>query len=1352
MVTPEPYHAPPDISSPEKEGSAASCPSSSLAGEEGKPPASSVFRRVARAALRWLGRGLFAAYLFFIALVLILRYGILPEIHRYQGDIEATASRALGLPVSIGHLQARWTGLNPALVLNDVRIANREGAPALTLERVEGILSWRSLFSLWHGEPQFASLELKRPSLQIRRNAQGEIFVAGLAIAGSGEGSGLRWLLAQSRIRILDATLAWEDETRQAPPLILEDVQFELQNREHRHHFGFSALPPAAFASRLDIRGDLRGGAKDAMTDWQGTVYTALDYADLSIWNAWVDYPVALPQGQGGIRLWIERKEGAWSGVADLALRDLRLRLKPELPELDLQTLDGRLRLTQSPGALEIATQQLRLKTRDGLQLTPLDLTAEWQGKAGEAGHGALKANRLDLHALARLAAYLPLDATRRKLLEAHQPQGLVEALDMSWDARDGEWKKYSIKAAFSGLGLKAQGLLPGARGLAGHVEADETEGRLTLETQASRLSFPAVFAEPDTPLTELRAEVSWKPEAIMENATENKGIALDLDIKRLDFKSPYANGQLSGRYRSAPGEPGVIDLQGSLSQAKATEVWRYIPKKVNANVPAWLRQGLLSGTGHEARLILKGDLKHFPFRDPDQGQFQITVKASNAALYYGEHWPVIEDIEADLSFGAGMKIEAHKGRILGAQLEKAIVEIPDFGMEDPMLRVHGHVMGATSEFLDFIEQSPVADKIDHFTQGMTAQGQGRLELELDLPLKHVRDTRVTGNYTFASNLVSFMPDLPPVSQVEGRLDFTDHSMGIENLRGHFLGQPMHLSARSEKDAVHLKASGGLTAQALRRQFNWPLLEHLSGSSDWQIDMKLKKNVDFLLTANLQGLASSLPPPFGKSADLRMPLRLQKIAQNDRNGPQREHIAIHLGDILASQLQRRKEGNAFVLERGVIGIGQAAAMPDNGLNLFITQEKLDLDTWRRLLQDKGKDAGNASVGASLPFSLIAINAQELTFLGRPFAEVGIRLTPDARESASQRWRIMLASQEAVGELTWDGSDKNGKEGRITAHLKRLHLAANDQDAPTGSATVDAALAPENLPGMDIQVENLNIGNRRFGRLELKADNAGGYWNLRQILIDNPDGRLTGSGKWEVGTVNQRTFLDFDLAVANSEKLLERLGYPGMVRGGTAQLNGKLNWAGAPSALDAATLDGSLQLQAAKGQFSKVEPGVGKLLGLLSLQSITRRLSLDFHDVFSNGFAYDNITARIHLRHGVMETDGDLKIDGPAGEILMRGTADMKSETQNLNVTVQPELGGIAAVGVAIAINPVVGAATLLAQNVLKNPLNKAFSLQYKVTGTWDNPQVEKIGMTGVMPGAMPETRPENAAPETGSAP
>jgi uncharacterized protein YhdP len=190
------------------------------------------------------------------------------------------------------------------------------------------------------------------------------------------------------------------------------------------------------------------------------------------------------------------------------------------------------------------------------------------------------------------------------------------------------------------------------------------------------------------------------------------------------------------------------------------------------------------------------------------------------------------------------------------------------------------------------------------------------------------------------------------------------------------------------------------------------------------------------------------------------------------------------------------------------------------------------------------------------------------------------------------------------------------------------------------------------------------------------------------------------------------------------KTFARWNFPPGVRNGTAKLEGQLSWAASPVDFDYPTLTGNLTLDAAKGQFVKLDPGLGKLLGILSLQSLPRRISLDFRDIFSEGFAFDSIAGALRIERGIMTTE-TFRITGPSARVAMSGEVDLAHETQKLRVRVTPHLSEAAALAGALIGGPVAGVAALLAQKVLKDPIEQLVSFDYSVTGSWSDPQVAK---------------------------
>jgi uncharacterized protein YhdP len=220
-------------------------------------------------------------------------------------------------------------------------------------------------------------------------------------------------------------------------------------------------------------------------------------------------------------------------------------------------------------------------------------------------------------------------------------------------------------------------------------------------------------------------------------------------------------------------------------------------------------------------------------------------------------------------------------------------------------------------------------------------------------------------------------------------------------------------------------------------------------------------------------------------------------------------------------------------------------------------------------------------------------------------------------------------------------------------------------------------------------------------------------------------------------------------VADGGALLERLGFGKQMRNGKGRAQGHFVWTGSALQPDWDSFDGAAQLSLDAGQFLQAEPGAARLLGVLSLQALPRRLTLDFRDVFQQGFAFDNLSGDIALHGGVASTN-NLRIRGVQAAVLVEGLADLKQETQDLRMVVVPEINAGTASLAYAAINPAIGLGTFLAQWFLRKPLMQAGTREFRVTGAWADPQVEPVARAGDAP--LPDMDDAPAAAAAASAP
>src|SRR6202521_4132159 len=831
-----------------------------------------MLRRVSFHLTRGVIYALVAAVVLVGAAIVGLRYGLLPNIDDYRPFIEAQISQRVGNRVAIGHIAAQWDGLRPRLELRSLKVFDARNLAALELLAVDATIAWRSLLL---GSLRFSSINIVQPALEVRRDKSGQLFIAGVPVESETPGGGLsNWVLDQRDIFIGGAVLSWEDQRRDAPPLVLDGVSLHLQNRGSRHRFGLVATPPAQLAGRIDIRGDLHGSGSSALAQWTGRIYAELPYADGAAWRRYLPVPSVFresEQGRGSVRLWLDFQDGRIEALTgDLTLSDMAARFDEQLPLLELASLSGRLHYRVVGEGFEIGAEKLAFTTRGSASVASTDFTFRTEpAHAHLPAEGQLRANHLELAVLAGLLECFPVDPRLRTQVAQYTPSGTVSDFFFHWTGNFPFPAKYSIKGNVARGAFKAVGNVPGVSGLDATVAGDEQSGTVTVASRRLVLALPKVFRAPldfDT----LTAKLAW----------ERHGEETEVKLPQVAFANKDLTGQLSGTYRAVEEGPGIVDLNATLGRVQARSVSPYVPLQLSQHIRAWLDGALLGGSAQEASLRLVGDLRKFPFSEKNTGQFQVRAKVRDATLEYAPAWPRIEHIECDLLFeGRRMQITAQKASVFGAMLTGVDAAIADLGDRDPLLVVNGNASGAFAEELRFVNASPVRETLDRLLDGVTGKGSGTLALKLSIPLKHVRDTKLAGDYDFVDVALDLGRDTLAVNRINGRLQFSEREVYAQGITALILDGPVAIDVSSRAEGgVVIDGRGHVAMQALKPYIAAAVLRNLQGSTDWQGELLVEKGRSQLkLSAPLAGIGSTLPEPFAKATEevWRLPLRRQ---------------------------------------------------------------------------------------------------------------------------------------------------------------------------------------------------------------------------------------------------------------------------------------------------------------------------------------------------------------------------------------------------------------------------------------------------------------------------------------------
>ena len=1242
--------------------------------------------------------------------LIVLRYFILPHIDDYKPKIVQGLSQVLGQKVTIGNIYANWDSLNPHLSIFNVDIYDKENRIALSLRHIEGSLSWSSIPLF---EPRLASFSIYQPELTIRREKDGVIYVAGVSMSGPSQPEFPNWLLRQATFNVVDANIVWQDAMRGSPALSLDKLNLQLENPawdsiRGRHEFSLRATPSAATSKPIDIRGKVFGKDVSKIEQWYGTVYAKIEGTDIAAWRNWIDYPFDLREGHGAAKFWVDFADNQIeSFTTDLSLDKVVTRLPYNGVENSFNRIAGRLKWVHHKDGQEIQGEGIKLVTSDDLNMRSGKFSIrERSSNKEKIIQGDVLLDEIQLETLDKLTPYFTLPNSAEQALKETQPLGKLNNLHLSWLSKGESLPEYALRANFNGLSVHpyAKYSLPGFTNLTGKINVNQSQGKLTLDSKSAILNFTPLLRWA-IPADKLTGEINWKQ--------KNKNLAVE--VNSLAIESEHFRGEVDGSYTTDGAQKQYLDLKAHASNVDLKYGRFYYPSTISKDTVAWLDKSIISGHADDVNIKLKGDIKDYPFPDGQKGTFKVTANVKDTVIDYTDGWPKIEGVQLAMLFeGKRMELNATAGHLFGNEIKKAKITIPDLETDDNVLDIVGETQGPVSEGIKFINASPIAKLASGFTETLKTTGAGKLNLSLHIPLTHNEASKVKGTYV-VSNGSMLADSIPELTKLNGTVEFTESSINANNVSTWAYGAPATFSINTDKNhAIQIAAQGRVTDAGLRHSFGNIVPSSLVGSTDWSAKAQIiNKQSEVSIRSNLVGIGAKLPAPFGKATAESLPLLIEKKPISETQ----DAIKVSVGNAIGAKFIRTSQNGITKIDRGDIGINVAPELvSQKGVSIHANLDSLDIDEWLEQLDQSSNS--NAS-------SAIAINHIDLTTNHLDLFDRRINALKINAQSTDNAWIMNIKSNEITGDLKWS-QDGNGK---ISGNLTNLTFPLPTPDAVKKPTNAVAKQLNIKYPALDIAADNFEIGKKKLGRLELQAKEQFGNWGIDKLRLTTADGVLNANGEWNNWKKRPNTKLRFNWEISDMGKALKRLDFGDVMKGGSAEVTGQLRWAGSPHEFDVANLSGSLHVDAKKGQILQVEPGVGRLFSVLSLQNLPRRLTLDFKDLFSSGFTFDKINADVNIERGIMYSD-NFKMDGPTAKVEIKGEVDINKETQHLYVKAKPYISDTLSLA-AFAGGPAVGAAAYIAQKILKDPLNKIAETQYEIVGTWSDPQEKDSKSTPV---------------------
>lgn len=1256
--------------------------------------------RVLVALTRW-GLGICALLAVLVALYVSLGRELVPLVAEYRADVESKAEQALGLPVHVGALEGRWSGLAPVLRVRDLQLG--EGASALRLDDVKVVPDlWASLTSR---EVRLARIELGGLQLILREDEQGGWALEGLPKkddAPLDPAELLQRLRQLGRIDVFDSQITLQPWQRD--PLTLTYVSVGLQAGASRQALDLRATLPDGQPLAVNLRS--RATAK-AWRDGEVEAYLSLPQSD---WAKWLP-PALLGQWRAetlkaGGEFWVDWSKGQ---LQQAVVRLNAPQLRGAYAERKAMTLDN------------LALGAWFQRREQGFDVVVDSLAANigktrWESHlqvnqhlgddpAGETWQ--VQADRLDLTPLTPLInALAPLPDKLMTVVDALKVTGALRNVRLEARPKAEGEQRLQFAANLERVGFDAYHGAPAAGNVSGSISGDLGHGELRLDTDAFMLHLYPIFAKP-WQYQKANARLTW--------ALDKHGFTLIAPYLKVLGEEGKIAGDFLIRLLFDEGTESYMDLRVGLTEGDGRYTAKYLPEVLSPALDEWLRSAIVKGNVDQGYFQYQGSLNHNA--TPEARSISLFFKVHDAALDFQPGWPQVQQVDGDVLIeDSGVRIKANKGLLLDTKVSDVTVNIPhvDSGQHSH-LYLDGDFDGSLGDGLKILKEAPIGT--GEIFAGWEGEGPLKGKVKLDVPLAHGERPKVLVDFATADARLKVAPPSLELTRLKGDFSFDlDKGLSGKNINLQAFGKPVtaQISAEGQPGQMQtrINANGQVSLKSLTDWLQFKQTLPASGDIPYQLQVNLGSRDNSLnVSSSLKGLAIDLPAPFGKAAadtrDTRFSMNLQ--------GPERR-FDVAYADLArfayAAPADKLGQGRGELL----LGTGQAQLPASQGLRVKGRLQSLDLAPWQeQAARFAGDDPGG---NARQNLQSVDLSIGQLKAFGMTLNQAVVRLV-----RGGPAWDLRLDSKEVIG----NARVPDAKTAPMIVRLQTLRLPPADPAETQSEEGPDplASFDPRKVPALDLSIDKLYRGDDLFGNAALKLRPTARGVTAQDIELDFKGLHVDGTGGWEGETGATSSWYKGRLDGKNLGDVLKAWGFAPTVTSRDFRLDVDGRWPGSPAWVGLKRFSGSMDAALRSGQFVEVEGGAQALrvFGLLNFNSIGRRLRLDFSDLFEKGLAYDRVKGLLVASSGVYVTREPITVTGPSSNFELDGTLDLVRDRVAANLQVTLPVTNNLPLAALIVGAPAVGGALFLVDRLIGDRVSRFASVHYRVEGPVKEPKI-----------------------------
>ncbi len=1220
-------------------------------------------------------------------------------IEGYKSRLAVRIGEVLDAPVTIGRLRATMRGFSPELVLTDIDIASDNVSQNNTAISLKEIRVGIDLLTMLVNRQLLASswVTLVGAKLSIHRKPDGSFAIVGLK---AGDSKPL-WLLQGGKYEVLDSDITWQDEQKNGRSLMFKSVDMAVINENGRHRINILMPLPKKYGDTLRVSMDVNGNVFEP-ADTHGNIYLEGENIQLPEWVT-VDLPLAVnvKSGSGDFSIWGEWRHSKLASLNGLVqINNLKLE-RPDTGAFPVEHLNGRFQLRLTDRRWQLDVKQLLMETpgvssgKTRKWPNAIFSVAGWRSDTDPIKQIALYADTLDLQETSLVTQFfIPSSEENGKLLRQIQPNGVLSDFSLFAVPDD---KAIAVNGQFSNLSAASMFSFPGMENLSGQIHGNEKQGMVRLASRGAVLTSD-LFRTP-LAIDRLDGALSW-----IQREDEWAVYSSLIELDAMSFKS---KNRLRLNIGKADGQT-FMDLQSAFAMDNASQIPHFLPAKImNPDVVNWLDHAFVNGHVANGGLLFYGKLKDYPFND-GSGVFESRFDLDRLELEYHPSWPHVSDVAGEILFSQGSLTGAlTQGSSHNVNIRQAKIAIPSLGNSDQLL-IQGELEGEIGHALGFLQQTPLRAQVDKLLDATFPAGITQVKLDMKIPLGTDAITKVDGSAQLNKARLKINSLDLPVSQVTGLIRFNEQGVYSDTIDAHALGHPIQVNVKSVDGKTLVNVAGRAGIEDLQTQFKMPWWQYAEGATDYQLQLSLPYDEgvpELYAQSNLTGIALNLPDILAKSKEQQKSMALTFNLADKFMLPVELNYDGNLKAAVNIDVKQQKIYSGHIL----LGTGTVAQRQEAGIKFEINRDQLALQDWIGMsLTDEKMDGNSADIRE------IAVRSKQALWHNSEIGRLDLALHRDG-----DAWSGTINSKIATGKLKLPVNPKGN--GRILLNLDTLNISAltmlKEKDGRTETES-----APEFFPLLTVSSERTLWESASLGKFMMETERSPEGLHLKRLELTGNDQKLSMTGDWNVTGKASLTQLNGRLDILKPGRLFSSLGISSNLTETSGVIDFALKWQAPPYQFALNDLQGQLDVNLASGRILSIEPGFGRILGILAMAQWIKRLQLDFSDIFEEGLTFNSIKGRFDLAKGKAVTH-NLVVDSVPAKISISGDTDLVNRTVDHVVNVAPK----SADAVPIA-GTIMGKVAALVAKSLTGAEHEGFFFgsQYLVKGSWDNAQISSL--------------------------